>query len=90
MCRQGVEDGSLLGGLADAQLVLGAPQQESPAVTIRQRIHLAGRQVLQALPSLLQGRVQRGNFRVRIGRRTTKVPGLVGLRRRPASSAGYH
>ena len=48
MRRQRVEDGGLLGSLAVTQLVLGAPQQERPAVTVHHRIHFACRQLLQA------------------------------------------
>ena len=54
MRRQRVEDRGLLGGIPATQLLLGAPQQERPAVSVRDRIHLACRQFLQALSSLVQ------------------------------------
>src|SRR5471032_3343216 len=61
---QRVEDGGLLGRFAVAQRVLRAPQQERPALGVRYRVHLASRQLLEALAARVQRRDQRGNFRI--------------------------
>ena len=69
MRRQRIENGCLSGGLALTETVVGAPQQESAAATVRHRIDLARRQIVEALLGIMENRDERGNFRIRVVRR---------------------